>query len=82
MIFGGITLNFNKEMLRSKLQILMQPTIYMKRGKTKSIKITKYITGEDYPDSAVKIPLKIFKVSMIGLTLPFRRYQIYSHAPA
>jgi hypothetical protein len=40
----------------------------MKRGKTKSIKITKYIIGEDDPESAVKI----FKVSMIGLTLPVR----------
>jgi hypothetical protein len=44
----------------------------MKRGKTKSIKITKYIIGEDDQESAVKIPLKIFKVSMIGLTLPVR----------
>jgi len=38
----------------------------MKRGKT------KYITGEDDPESAMKVPLKIFMVSMIGLTLPVR----------
>jgi hypothetical protein len=35
----------------------------MKRGKMKSIKITKYIIGEEDPESAVKIPLKIFKVA-------------------
>lgn len=76
----GITLNSNKNMLWSKPQILTQPARYMKRGKTKSIKIAKYIIGEDNPESAMKIPLKIFKVAAKIIPKSFQPTNKWRHS--